>query len=198
MEKEIKFLKIKDNMVAQQNKMLHEKNVIVDDLRKKLKTKEIEVQEAQNQYYTTLEVEDEDKYKIAKSEFDNIKKELNDAESSLNLLKDFKVMYTSEQILGEVNDLLQELNFDKDINEYIEAYNKLIKSVETLDNKYIALQERAKDIYTIGSNIRCKITNVDDIDYIQREINRMLDVERKKTASRVKAIEVKKLNLQEV
>lgn len=189
----IQFLQVQKNLAEKQQKNLAEKIALIEELNKKIAAKKVATDKAQVDYYATLDEADEKAYISLQDELAGLENELEEAEKGKALLENFVLPYPEGQLIGEVEEYIKGTGFAEKVDNYINAYNKLLADAKALDNQYEELQNARKklmgEIYEIAREVRYTRDPETDI----REIKDRYEDQKEKIDYRIETIEVKKI-----
>lgn len=189
----IHFLEVQKNLFDKQQTQLAAKIATIEELATKITAKEEELGNAQVKYYATLEEADEKAYIALKDELDALKKELEEAEKGKILIENFTLAYPEGQLIKEVDEYIESTGFAKKVDNYINAYNKLLADVEALNNQYADLQASCMklkgDVYEIAG----EVNYTKDVNLDRRDIKNRYEDQHDKIDYRVINFEVKEI-----
>lgn len=189
----IHFLEVQKNLFDKQQTQLAAKIATIEELTAKITAKEEELGKAQVKYYATLEEADEKVYIAKKDELDGLKKELEEAEKGKILIENFILAYPEGQLIREVEDYIEATGFNKKVDNYVTAYNKLLEDAKALNSQYTDLQVAAnslkKDIYEIAKDIKyIKNAELEKINIKDR-----FEIQQERINYRVRSVELKEI-----
>lgn len=189
----IQFLEVQKNLAEKQQKNLAEKLALIEDLNKKIAAKKEATDKAQVNYYATLNEADEKAYISLQDELTGLENELEEAEKGKALLENFVLPYEEGKLVREVEDYIEATGFNKKVNNYVTAYNKLLEDAKALNSQYTDLQVAAnslkKDIYEIAKDIKyIKNAELEKINIKDR-----FEIQQERINYRVRSVELKEI-----
>lgn len=189
----IQFLQVQKNLAEKQQKNLAEKIALIEELNKKITDKKIATDKAQVDYYATLDEADEKAYISLQDELAGLENELEEAEKGKALLENFVLPYPEGQLIGEVEEYIKGTGFAEKVDNYINAYNKLLADAKALDNQYEELQNARKKLMGEIHEIAAEVRYTRDPETDRREIKDRYEDQKEKINFRIENIEVKKI-----
>ena len=189
----IQFLQVQKNLAEKQQKNLAEKIALIEELNKKITDKKIATDKAQVDYYATLDEADERAYISLQDELAGLENELEEAEKGKTLLENFVLPYPEGQLIGEVEEYIKGTGFAEKVDNYINAYNKLLADAKALDNQYEELQNARKKLMGEIHEIAAEVRYTRDPETDRREIKDRYEDQKEKINFRIENIEVKKI-----
>lgn len=189
----IQFLEVQKNLAEKQQKNLAEKIALIEDLNKKIAAKKEATDKAQVNYYATLNEADEKAYISLQNELTNLESELEEAEKGKALLENFVLPYPEGKLVKEVDEYIEKTGFAEKVNNYINAYNKLLADAKALDNQYEELQASCRKLKGEVYDIAREVRYIADAESEIRTIKDRYEDQQEKIDFRIETIEVKKI-----
>ena len=189
----IQFLEVQKNLAEKQQKNLAEKIALIEELNKKIAAKKEATDKAQVDYYATLDETDEKAYISLQNELTNLESELEEAEKGKALLENFVLPYPEGKLVREVEEYIEKTGFAKKVDNYINAYNKLLEDAEALNRQYEELQASCQKLKTEVYDIAREVRYTRDPETDRREIKDRYEDQKEKIDYRIENIEVKKI-----